>query len=328
MKNLLYILLFSVQFAFAQSELPEGFGDYRTIENPEIGRGYIRTVIPAQFEIEVERRKFCLLEKNQELLNDLEEGKDYEIRLETIEIKPTYKTYKIKAPNYHRNINFRTFISEEGWETVEKIDSNYQVGDTIIEKIKIRDTYSQFVPFYENIRMNPKDCISANLETTAIWTYKHFREVNLRQRKVIHKNDTTYQLKTLSDTIKYGYVDYIFDSTYHLIETIVSAKIDTFKTVYFFNDNIEKVMTTLKITKYNMLNMPYLSEWREIFCPKILTNSSISIIQRALNDRGYKVEINNIFDAETKKALIQFQKDNFLPIGQLDNETLKELGYY
>ena len=52
----------------------------------------------------------------------------------------------------------------------------------------------------------------------------------------------------------------------------------------------------------------------------------IQNIQTALKERGYGVgEINNIFNEKTRQALIQYQKDNGLPEGQLDFETLKKL---
>ena len=69
------------------------------------------------------------------------------------------------------------------------------------------------------------------------------------------------------------------------------------------------------------------TEWREVVCPNNLTSYTITQIQTALKDRGYDPgPIDNILGARTKAALTQFQKDNNLPIGQLDLETLKALG--
>jgi len=46
-----------------------------------------------------------------------------------------------------------------------------------------------------------------------------------------------------------------------------------------------------------------------------------------LNARGYNVgAADNQMGAKTKAALVKFQKDNGLPIGNLDYETLKALG--
>jgi Putative peptidoglycan binding domain len=68
------------------------------------------------------------------------------------------------------------------------------------------------------------------------------------------------------------------------------------------------------------------SEWREIVCSSCPISVHILKLQKALNARGYKTVENNEFGLQTKKALIQFQKDRGFPIGNLDLETLKALG--
>jgi hypothetical protein len=55
----------------------------------------------------------------------------------------------------------------------------------------------------------------------------------------------------------------------------------------------------------------------------------VSAIQRVLTTRGYDVgEIDNIMGAKTKAACIRFQKDNHLPVGNLNIETLRALGLH
>ncbi len=52
---------------------------------------------------------------------------------------------------------------------------------------------------------------------------------------------------------------------------------------------------------------------------------TVRIIQCRLNDLGYSLEPNNLMDEATKAALIDFQKKNGLPTGQLDFDTLEKL---
>ncbi len=67
--------------------------------------------------------------------------------------------------------------------------------------------------------------------------------------------------------------------------------------------------------------------WREILCGDDLTSAKIASIQRALQSKGYNPgPIDNIFGSRTKNALIQYQKDKGLPVGNLNLETLRALG--
>ena len=58
------------------------------------------------------------------------------------------------------------------------------------------------------------------------------------------------------------------------------------------------------------------------------SNPTLKIIelQKALNEKGYKCPTDGILGKSTKNAIIQFQKDNNLPEGRLDVDTLKTLG--
>lgn len=57
------------------------------------------------------------------------------------------------------------------------------------------------------------------------------------------------------------------------------------------------------------------------------TSGKISQIQDALRAKGYDPgPTDNILGAKTREALTQFQKDNNLPVGNLNVETLRALG--
>lgn len=67
--------------------------------------------------------------------------------------------------------------------------------------------------------------------------------------------------------------------------------------------------------------------WREILCGDDLTSSKIMQIQKALKSNGYNPgPIDNVFGTQTKAALVQYQKDKNLPVGNLNIETLRSLG--
>jgi len=81
------------------------------------------------------------------------------------------------------------------------------------------------------------------------------------------------------------------------------------------------------VTKQNLVRKGGFTEWREVLCPNEVTSYTIKQVQEALKSRGYKPgPLDNILGAQTKSALTKFQRDNGLPIGNLDLETLRKLG--
>lgn len=68
--------------------------------------------------------------------------------------------------------------------------------------------------------------------------------------------------------------------------------------------------------------------WVEIICPEAMNEIVISQVQLALKSREYyNGNITGRFDAETIRALEAFQRDEELPIGKLDKDTIKALGF-
>ncbi len=81
------------------------------------------------------------------------------------------------------------------------------------------------------------------------------------------------------------------------------------------------------VTKTNLVKAGGFTEWREVICNADITPSFYRSVQQALNDRGYDAgPVDGQVGARTKAALVKFQRDNNLPIGSMDIETLKALG--
>lgn len=80
------------------------------------------------------------------------------------------------------------------------------------------------------------------------------------------------------------------------------------------------------VTKRQLVSKGGFTEWREIVCGKDVTSQMVRNVQNALRARGYDPgPIDNVMGSRTKAALVKFQKENNLPVGQLDLETLKAL---
>lgn len=84
-----------------------------------------------------------------------------------------------------------------------------------------------------------------------------------------------------------------------------------------------------KTAERKLLKAGGFTEWREVVCDSDITKELYSKIQEALFNSGYFEELPNpigLISKATKVALVKYQKDNGLPVGQLDIETLKSLG--
>ncbi len=66
--------------------------------------------------------------------------------------------------------------------------------------------------------------------------------------------------------------------------------------------------------------------WKEVICNSDVTPEFYTKINRALFREGYNVDPkSSIMSDRSKKALVQYQRDNDMPIGQIDMDTINAL---
>ena len=81
-----------------------------------------------------------------------------------------------------------------------------------------------------------------------------------------------------------------------------------------------------EVTKIEIKKGEFTS-WEEVLCPVDVNNYTIMQLQHALRERGYDPgPADNLLGDKTKAALTRYQKENDLPVGQLDMKTLTTLG--
>jgi hypothetical protein len=73
------------------------------------------------------------------------------------------------------------------------------------------------------------------------------------------------------------------------------------------------------------------TEWREVLCGEKVTDKLIERLAAALITKGYNMKKwkgGNTLTPELKETISQYQKDNELPLGNLNIETLDSLGLF
>lgn len=98
----------------------------------------------------------------------------------------------------------------------------------------------------------------------------------------------------------------------------VAVLADTSQSKNFIKEVVEREVERIKGRSF---------EWLEVVCEEDQTTSFVQSIQKSLQDkRYYDGSVNGALDQMTRKAIVSFQEESDLPIGQLDFETLDALG--
>lgn len=81
------------------------------------------------------------------------------------------------------------------------------------------------------------------------------------------------------------------------------------------------------VTEKRLVSKGGYTTWQEILCAAQTTNSTVRRVQTALMAAGYNPgPIDGVLGSQTKSALVKYQQDKTLPIGNMNIETLKALG--
>lgn len=92
--------------------------------------------------------------------------------------------------------------------------------------------------------------------------------------------------------------------------------------------SIVKEYTVEKVNYAERVRTGGFTEWREVVCAVDVTKRFYLNVQMALIEKGYGESVvpDGKISKSTKEALVRCQKENSLPVGSLDIETLQFLG--
>lgn len=150
-------------------------------------------------------------------------------------------------------------------------------------------------------------CLSANPADCQVWCLVEVPAVYKKVTKKVLKTPASSREETIPAEIK-----------------VVERKVvvEPAKT-----NKVEIPATYKTVMKKVLVKKGGYQDWREVLCADKLNEQRILAIQKALKAEGYDPgPFDNVFGTKTKEALIKFQQDKGLPVGNLNMETLKALG--
>ncbi len=315
MKKLIASFLFSstVLFSVAQSGIEE-MTEFPP--NAEPGKCYAKCRVPAEYETKTER------------VMTKPEGK----KLVTIPAKYETQPFKVLVkeeqivkrviPATFKTLTERVLV-DEGSSKVKVVPETYE---TVSEKVLVSPARTEWVKGKAD-----KNCLSADPSDCNVWCLKEIPATYKTVFKRTLKTPAKYEEVT-SEPVYKTVSKRVVDTPERIVEEVLPAVYKTeYRKVLVTPARAEEKIIPAEfstVTKRVMTKSESVGEWREILCNTKLTSSKIAQIQKALIAQGYSVGnhgVDNIFGNDTKVALTQFQKDNNLPVGNLNVETLKAL---
>lgn len=263
---------------------------------------------------------------------------------ETILVKPASKRYEV-IPATYKTIE-ETILVKDASTRLEIIPATY---DTETETVQVSGASNKWV------KKKAQNCVSSNPDDCLVWCLVDVPAQNRTvTREVLRTPATTREVTIPAEyrTIKKKVID-TPASTREIevpaeYKTITKRVIDVPASVKEIASCEPKYQTVTKtvlatpastkeivipaeyrtITKTVLVKKGGFTEWREVLCEGGGNyNTSIRSVQAALKAKGYDPgPIDGVMGSKTRAALLQYQKDNGLPQGQLDVETLGALG--
>lgn len=221
----------------------------------------------------------------------------FEYREEQVIDKPA--TFKIEKIAARYETVYDTLIVKPATVKTVTIPATYE---TVTEKVLVTPARQEWVKGKADV-----NCLSQNPKDCEVWCLKEISAVYETKTRKIEKTPATTREEQVPAITKVM-------PRKKLIEPARENKIEipaTYKTV----------------AKKVLVEKGGYQEWREVLCDQDVTDTRIKQIQEALRREGYDPgPIDNMMGSKTKDALIKFQQDKGLPVGNLNIETMSALG--
>lgn len=310
MKHYLFVFALAVLSLVANAQSPNDMPP-----NPQPGKCYAKCLIPEQYETVTQQILLKEASSKFEVVPAV-----YENVTEQLLVKEAYKVIEV-VPATFSTVTEQVMVKEAG-KQLELVPPTFE---TVSEQVLVSPATTKWT------RGNATQaCLQKNPDDCKVWCYV---EVPAQ-----YKNVTRQVLKAPANTREIPIPAEYKTITKAVVGTPATTREREVPAEYrTITKSVLKSPATTRdiqipaeystVTTKKLVSPGGLSEWVEVMCESKITPQRISAIQSALKARGYDPgPIDNSLGTRTKQALEKFQKDNNLPVGNLNEPTLKALG--
>jgi len=247
-------------------------------------------------------------------------GDNLTLLLDSVEVGKTYGLYKTGKSNekafYEKDGYYLKLIPpkyktiQDTIEVVPALNGNLDTSNYFVqtEVLELKEPGAEWKTATVSPRCNPDEPIP-NIALCLLKTVPTFTTVNKK----------FYPFKNILDTSR---TDFIIPAKYKIIEREILVEPAQLRR--YSLDEKPKVGMDEKLLR---IDAGYWEPWHEVVCEYGLFNDpDVLSIQKALRAQQYDVDLSNEYDEKTRRAIQDFQLDNRLDVGELDDATIERLG--
>lgn len=302
--------------------------------NPEFGKCYAKCRTPDKYETVTEQ--VLVKEESRRLITSppvyetqtekvlLKEASTrivpvpavYETVSEQILVKPA-SVKKIEVPAVYETLTERILVKPESgrWEAKRVGDGGYSSAGSAA---------STGGAYYDCYSDNPNDCV------VKCWV-KVPAEYRTVEKRVLKTPATTKDVEIQAEYKTVSKQVVKTPATTKVVEIAAEYQTVSKQVLTKAADTREEIIPAeyKTITKTRKVSEGGSSSWEEILCKVDISAQTVRDIQTALKTAGsYDGTIDGQMGTGTKKALLKYQEENGLPVGNLNIKTLQKLGIY
>ncbi|NND94870.1 MAG: peptidoglycan-binding protein [Flavobacteriales bacterium] len=309
-------LLTAVVFASLSMSAQDNPFSGGTPPTAELGKCYAKCYIPSEYETVTEQ---VLVKEGATKLVAVPAV--YETVTEQVLVKEA-TTRLVPVPTEYETLTEQVLVKEAH----NKLVPVSPVYETVTEKVLISEATTKWV------MKKDKNCMSADPNDCFVACYEEVPERYTTYTSSVLKTPAT--VIEVQEPAEYKTVTRrVVKTPATMREEQIPAEYATVtKRVLMKPATVEERVMDPEfktITKRRLVKAGEYSDWREVLCESKITTYTIRQIQEALMGAGYDIGpagADNVLGGDTRSALKQYQRDNNLPIGNLNIETLEALG--